>query len=45
MDDPSGNVLRQIGSNLWLANGDIVDFYGVPYPTRMLIARLPSGGL
>ncbi|MGD9543448.1 MAG: DUF4336 domain-containing protein [Methylocystis sp.] len=37
--------LRQIGDSLWLAEGDIVDFFSFPYPTRMLIARLADNAL
>ena len=34
-----------IADNIWLVNGDCVDFYGFPYPTRMVIVRLEDGGL
>ncbi len=37
--------LESIGEQLWLAEGPIVDFYGFPYPTRMLVVRLPDGDL
>ncbi len=37
--------LNQIGEELWLVEGSIVNFYGFPYPTRMLIARLPNNDL
>lgn len=37
--------LEQVGEALWLAEGDIVSFYGFPYPTRSVIARLADGGL
>ena len=29
--------LGQIGDSLWLAEGDIVDFFSFPYPTRTII--------
>lgn len=37
--------LQQIGASLWLAEGEIVDFFSFPYPTRMLIARLADSAL
>ncbi|CCJ05958.1 hypothetical protein [Methylocystis sp. SC2] len=37
--------LEQIGDSLWLADGDIVDFFSFPYPTRMLIARFADSAL
>jgi hypothetical protein len=38
-------ALEQVGENLWLAEGSIVDFYSFPYPTRMVMARLGTGDL
>jgi hypothetical protein len=39
-------VLRQIGTELWLADGPTVPFLGLfPYPTRMVVARLADGRL
>jgi hypothetical protein len=38
-------TLEQVGDALWLAKGEIVSFYGFPYPTRSVIARLRDGGL
>ena len=38
-------MLEQIHEALWLADGEIVSFYGFPYPTRSVVARLESGGL
>ena len=38
-------ALEQVGENLWLAEGPIVDFYSFPYPTRMVMARLGTGDL
>ena len=37
--------LENIGTEIWLADGDIVDFYGFPYSTRMVVVRLASGML
>ncbi len=37
--------LENIGPELWLSEGPIVDFYGFPYPTRMIVARLPCNDL
>lgn len=36
---------EQIGPELWLVEGPIVNFYGFPYPTRMVVARLPGNDL
>jgi hypothetical protein len=38
-------VLEQIADKLWLAEGEIVNFYSFPYPTRMVIARFDRGDL
>ncbi len=38
-------MLEQVHDALWIAEGEIVSFYGVPYPTRSVIARLEDGGL
>ena len=35
--------LEAVGENIWLAEGEIVDFYSFPYPTRMVVVRLSSG--
>lgn len=37
--------LRQIGEEIWLADGPTVDFYSFPYPTRMVVVRLPHRDL
>jgi len=36
-------MLEPFGPDLYLADGPIVSFYGFAYPTRMAVARLPSG--
>ncbi len=39
-------TLTPLGENLWVADGPTaIDLLVVPYPTRMTIVRLPSGGL
>ena len=38
-------ILEPIGENLWLIDGPVVRAYGLPFPTRMVIARLRSGAL
>lgn len=35
--------LEAVGDEIWLAEGGIVDFYGFPYSTRMVVVRLSSG--
>lgn len=35
-------ALQQIGEEIWIAEGPIVDFYSFPYPTRMVVVRLPE---
>lgn len=39
----AATALEPIADDVWLADGEIVDFYGFPYPTRMVIVRLSSG--
>lgn len=38
-------ALEEIGDSIWLAEGEIVSFYGFPYPTRSVIVRLDTGDL
>jgi hypothetical protein len=38
-------MLQQVDEALWIAEGEIVSFYGYPYPTRSVIARLQNGDL
>ena len=35
----------KIDENIWLINGENVDFYGFPYPTRSVIIRLQNRDL
>lgn len=37
--------LEQVAQSLWIAEGDIVNFYSFAYPTRCVIVRLDSGAL
>ena len=38
-------MLDELGPELWVANGGNVSFYGIAYPTRMVVVRLADGGL
>jgi hypothetical protein len=38
-------MLERVHDDLWVAEGGIVPFFGAPYPTRCVIARLEDGGL
>lgn len=38
-------LLEVIAKDIWIAEGEIVSFYGFAYPTRSVIVRLPSTGL
>ena len=35
--------LQTLDENLWMADGPTVSFFGIPYPTRMVVARLAGG--
>ncbi|MCC0024297.1 MAG: DUF4336 domain-containing protein [Hyphomicrobiaceae bacterium] len=37
--------LQEIGPDIWLSEGAVVDFYGFPYSTRMLVVRLMDESL
>lgn len=37
--------VRSLGPDLHIVEGPTVSFYGAPYPTRMVVVRLPDGGL
>jgi hypothetical protein len=43
------NVLKPVAENVWIADGPEirmrVGFFGVPFPTRMTLLRLPGGDL
>jgi len=38
-------MFEQVGAALWVVDGENVNFYGLPYPTRAVIVRLGNGGL
>jgi hypothetical protein len=38
-------MLEQVHDALWVAEGEIVSFFGVPYRTRSVIVRLPNAHL
>ena len=38
-------MLNEFGTDIYVAEGPDVSFYGFPYPTRMAVIRLGSGGL
>lgn len=38
-------LIEQVDKAIWLADGEIVRFFGAPYPTRSVIARLGNGDL
>lgn len=38
-------MLEPLGAELWFADGGIVSFHGVAYPTRMVVVRLTDGTL
>lgn len=38
-------MLEQVHDALWVAEGELVSFFGLPYPTRSVIARLENGDL
>jgi len=37
--------LKQVAADIWLSEGDTVNFYGFPYPTRCVIVRLKDDKL
>ena len=36
-------MMNEFAPNVWTVDGPVVDFYGFPYPTRMVVIRLNSG--
>lgn len=38
-------ILAPVSENIWVLDGDNVDFHGFAYPTRSVIIRLQNGGL
>ncbi|MCB1397678.1 MAG: DUF4336 domain-containing protein [Rhodobacter sp.] len=39
------NTLKPVAEDLWIADGPAIRFYGMPFPTRMTVVRLPDGGI
>ena len=37
--------MLQVHEDLWLIEGEIVSFFGTPYPTRSVVVRLDNGDL
>ncbi|MBL3571787.1 hypothetical protein BV509_07240 [Rhodovulum sulfidophilum] len=42
---PPLSVPKPLGQEIWVVDGPAIRFYGMPFPTRMCVVRLPSGGL
>jgi len=38
-------MLEPLAPEIWVADGGVVSFFGVDYPTRMVVVRLADGGL
>lgn len=36
---------KPVAPDIWLVEGPLIRFYGLPFPTRMVVIRLPDGGL
>ena len=45
MSGNNNTVLEVIDDSIWLVEGELVNFYGFPYPTRSVIVRLHNGDL
>ncbi|MBY8976766.1 DUF4336 domain-containing protein [Rhodobacteraceae bacterium NNCM2] len=41
----SHSVLAPLGPDIWVADGPAINFYGIPFPTRMTVIRLSNGDL
>ena len=39
------NMLEKVADNIWLAEGDLVNFHGFAYPTRSVIVQLAGDNL
>jgi hypothetical protein len=37
------NTLKPFGPDIWIVDGPSIRFYGLPFPTRMTVVRLPDG--
>ncbi|MGC9370759.1 MAG: DUF4336 domain-containing protein [Paracoccaceae bacterium] len=40
---PPLNRLKSLGPEIWLVDGPAIRFYGMPFPTRMVVVRLEGG--
>ena len=40
--EPLG-TLKPVADGIWIADGPVIRFYGLPFPTRMTVVRLPGG--
>lgn len=38
-------TLKPVTRDIWIADGGWIRFYGLPFPTRMTVVRLPCGGI
>lgn len=38
-------VLKPVSDNIWIVDGSLITFKGVPFPTRMTVIRLQNGDL
>ncbi len=38
-------VLEKVGNSIWLAEGEIVNFYSFPYPTRSVVIRFDNNDI
>lgn len=39
------NTLKPVASDVWIVDGPVIRFYGLPFTTRMTVIRLPEGGV
>ncbi len=39
------DALREFAKDIWIADGPAVRFWGIPFPTRMIVVRLGDGSL
>ncbi len=44
-DSDHAAVLVEVSKNIWIAEGECVNFYGFAYPTRSVIVRMATGQL
>ncbi len=38
-------TLTPLGEDIWIVDGPVIDFYRIPFPTRMTVIRLANGDL